>query len=100
MVKLLLAQHSVDVNIKDNESGTPLMYAALQGDALVEVVKLLLAQDGVDATGVDHEGKGATHYAEEKGHEEIVRLLEQRGVERITSRRASSSSSDDSSMSM
>ncbi|PTB55274.1 hypothetical protein M431DRAFT_43331, partial [Trichoderma harzianum CBS 226.95] len=46
IVKLLLDEEDIDVNMKNNYNQTPLWWAARNGD--VETVKLLLARKEID----------------------------------------------------
>jgi len=54
LVKQLLAQDNIDVNLMDRHGQTPLFYAALRGREAV--VKLLLAQNNIDVNLGDRDG--------------------------------------------
>lgn len=69
-----LLDAGADINAVDNGEGfTPLMMAAAEGN--VEVVKVLL-KAGADKSMVDIDNEDAKHFARQKGHFEIVKLLE------------------------
>jgi ankyrin repeat protein len=65
----LLLKAGADVNARDNEGKTPLMYAK---DA--EAVEILL-QTGSEINAVDHAGKTALDYARMQGNPEIAEVL-------------------------
>src|ERR1700722_11774335 len=73
VVKMLLVQDGIDVNMKDFEGQTPLLLAAKHGhDA---VIKLLLARDGIDVNAKNWQGWTALTFAAENGYELVVKLL-------------------------
>ena len=79
VVKLLLAA-KVDVNAKNKDGGTALMFAA--GEGHTEVIKLLLASKAdVSAVVTDgkFKGKTALQFAKDKGHLDTAKLIEQAG---------------------
>ena len=63
----------IDVNEKDKNSLTPLMYAVAIGDR--ESVKLML-ENGADRNVVDIHGYTAISYAKDLGYKEIIDLLQ------------------------
>lgn len=64
------------VNVPHLGGGTPLHTAAFTGDAAV--ARLLLAR-GADPMARTDDGKTAVDVARERGHEDLARLLEERG---------------------
>lgn len=78
-VRLLLEQSSVDINLINNLGWTALMEAVLlstPGKIQQQIVAVLLEQ-GADASIPDNEGISALEHAQNKGYDEIVRLLQQ-----------------------
>ena len=73
VVKLLLANDSVDANSADNTGRTPLWWAAVNRH--IAVVKLLLANAGVDANCKDNIGATPLQWAAGLGHKAVVALL-------------------------
>ncbi len=72
-VKLLLSK-GAEINLQGRTEGfTALMMAAAEGQ--LEVVRLLLAH-GASAAIIDRDGDTAEKFAREKGHTEVLRLLE------------------------
>jgi ankyrin repeat protein len=61
MAKAILAKDNVDVNLKNNDGTTALMFA-LEKDRQ-DVVKILLARDDVDVALQDNEGRTALMFA-------------------------------------
>ncbi|KAH6712997.1 hypothetical protein BKA61DRAFT_633142 [Leptodontidium sp. MPI-SDFR-AT-0119] len=66
-------QNSIDVNSKDKDGWTPLIWAAQNGHEAV--VKLLLATEGVDINSKDKDGRTPLIWAARNGHEAVVKLL-------------------------
>ena len=75
-VNALLAK-GAEVNAKDKDGRTALMYAA--GNGHTETVETLLAK-GAEVNAEDKGGRTALMYATWKGHTKIVRLLKQAGA--------------------
>ena len=73
MVKLLLAQEGIGVNIRQTDQVTPLQAAA--GLGYVEIAKLLLDCEDIDANLADSLGLSPLHYAVRKNYEVIVQML-------------------------
>ncbi len=74
LVKLLLAQDSMEVNSKDSAGRTPLCWAV--GSGSEEVVKLLLARGDVEADSKDSAGRTPLFYAvARRGSAEEMALL-------------------------
>jgi len=73
VVRMLLAQDDVDVDLKDNNGRTPLSWATENRHEAV--VRLLLEQDDVDVNSKDINGRTPLLWAAENGHEAVVRLL-------------------------
>lgn len=73
VVKRLLTTGKVDIDIKDNNSRTPLSWAAKQGHEAI--VKLLLATGKVDVDAKDHNGRTPLSWAAKNGREAVVKLL-------------------------
>jgi len=71
VTKLLLAQHDIDVNSKDEYSHSPLLYATQYRH--LEVMKLLLARDDIDVNSKDNWGLQPIAYA--GGCSKIVELF-------------------------
>jgi len=77
LVKLLL-ERGADVNLRDKETeATALIAAAHQGH--VQVVEVLL-QKGADISAKDKTGKTALSEATRYNHEDVVKLLKERGA--------------------
>jgi ankyrin repeat protein len=77
-VKLLLDK-GAEVNLQGTAEGfTALMMAAAEGQ--LDVVRLLLAR-GASAAIIDRDGDTAEKFAREKGHSEVLKLLETPPVE-------------------
>ena len=68
----------VDVNAKDEDGGTPLLYATLSGHK--EVAELLIAK-GADVNAKNEDGHTPLHYAAVMGHKEIAELLIAKGAD-------------------
>ena len=75
-VQALLAK-GADVNAKDNDGFTALMWAAFYDRT--ETVQALLAK-GADVNAKENHGATALMGAKRKGHKEIVRILKQSGA--------------------
>ena len=73
MVRLLLDQEGVGVNIRQKDQATPLQAAASLGYA--EIVKLLLGCEDIDANLADNFGLSPLHCAVRKNYEVIVQML-------------------------
>jgi hypothetical protein len=68
-----LLEKTVDIDVRDTNSRTPLSWAAERGhDAIVQ---FLLATGKVDVDSMDSDGRTALSYAAEQGHEAIVQFL-------------------------
>lgn len=75
VVKLLLAQDDIDMNLPDLDGQTPLAWAACNGHS--SVVNLLLERDELRADMVDLDGNTALSWAAANGHfKVVVSLLE------------------------
>jgi ankyrin repeat protein len=61
MMKLLLAQDDIQVNLKDKYSHSPLSYAAKNGH--LEAVKLLMARDDIEVNLKGKHGGSPLSYA-------------------------------------
>jgi ankyrin repeat protein len=70
-VKQLLKE-GVDVNTKDEDGWTALMYACLKGE---KKVAEFLIEKGVDVNAKDKNGRTALMIAKENGYDEIFKLL-------------------------
>jgi len=68
-----LIEHGADVNAVNNNGTTPLIFAAMYNK--INSVKLLLSKE-VDVTIKDIEGKTALNYAQQKGFNDIIDLLQ------------------------
>ncbi|RMI97935.1 hypothetical protein CDV36_016175 [Fusarium kuroshium] len=73
MVKLQLATGKFDIDAKDHDGSTLLLYASRHGHEAI--VKLLLATGVVDIGTTDNSGRTPLSCAVEGGHEPIVKLL-------------------------
>ena len=73
VVKLLLAQDTVDSDSKSNGGRTPLSWAAVNGHEAV--VELLLAQVRVDPDPKSNSGWTPLSLAARQGHSDVVKLL-------------------------
>ena len=82
----MIKSDGVDINARDNEGKTPLMWAAQNGEE--DAVRLLIKRDGVDIGATDNEGETALSLAVEgvktcpgwkrRKYRAIVRLLNAR----------------------
>jgi len=79
ILKLLLAEDGVDVNLKGPEGTTALYWAACSGD--MEIVELLLAQDDVNVNLEDTSYETPLSMAAEDGYSAIVERLLARGAD-------------------
>jgi len=77
VVELLLA-HGADVNARDNDGKTPLIFAALSGNK--DVVELLLAH-GADANARDSEDWTPLLWAASDGYTDVVEFLLAHGAD-------------------
>jgi ankyrin repeat protein len=75
-VKVLL-ENGADVNAKDNDGGTALMWAARRG--YVDVVVLLLVQRA-DVNSRNKNGETALMWAAREGNPDVVNLLKAHGA--------------------
>ncbi|KAL5327092.1 hypothetical protein ACEPPN_004783 [Leptodophora sp. 'Broadleaf-Isolate-01'] len=78
VVKLLLETGRADVNSKDYDSQTLLLWAVKEGHEAV--VKLLL-EKGAQIEGTDNYGRTPLSWATEEGHEAVVKLLLEKGAQ-------------------
>jgi ankyrin repeat protein len=70
----LLLRKGADVNVQGKTEGfTALMMAAAEGQ--IEVVRVLLL-NGASIDVIDRDGDTAKKFAREKGHTEVLKLLE------------------------
>ncbi len=72
LVVRLLVDHGADVNARDDEENTPLLWAALMG--FTEVAEFFLAK-GADVNAKDESDRTPLHWAASTGHKESVDLL-------------------------
>jgi ankyrin repeat protein len=84
IVKFLLQQNNIDVNIQRKNGGTAL-YMASRGGHL-DVVRALLQHNKVDVNAERDDGTTALDVARFEGHANIVRLLEKYVQEEAESR--------------
>ena len=75
-VKALL-EAGADLEAKDNNGRTALMFAALNGDT--ETAKAL-SEAGADLEAKNNNGRTALMFAADQGHTEIVELLKEAGA--------------------
>ncbi|MDR3340661.1 MAG: ankyrin repeat domain-containing protein [Candidatus Symbiothrix sp.] len=73
-----LLEKGADVNAKDKNNTTALMFASAKGNT--EMVKLLL-EKGADLAAKDEDEKTALAYASGEGHTEIVKTLLEKGAD-------------------
>jgi ankyrin repeat protein len=74
----VLLEHEADVNLKANDGSTALMLAASSGGS--DLARALLSK-GADVTAKFRKsGKTALDLAKERGHTEIVALLQAAGA--------------------
>jgi len=74
VARLLLA-HGVDVNARDKAGSTPLHLASRQEASGTLAVARALLEHGADIGAKDDEGRTAFQVAEERGHDEMIKLL-------------------------
>ncbi|EPE06410.1 ankyrin repeat protein [Ophiostoma piceae UAMH 11346] len=77
-VAQLLLDKGADVEAKDNNSRTPLSYAASQG---YEALARLLLDKGADIDAKDDNGQTPLSYAASQGYEALARLLLDKGAD-------------------
>mmetsp|Transcript_37597 Transcript_37597/g.57604 ORF Transcript_37597/g.57604 Transcript_37597/m.57604 type:complete len:378 (-) Transcript_37597:385-1518(-) len=82
LVKLLIINGSASVDSPSPKGCTPLLYAARGGYA--EVVRFLLHR-GASPLVQDHAGGTVLHHAIEKGHTEVLSVLQEQGIDVHTS---------------
>lgn len=82
---IALLKNSVSVNASNSKEKTALMYAAEYGN--VELVQQLLS-NGAQADKRDYQGNSARSLAQDKGHDDVLRLL---GVETNGTKKSDSS---------
>ena len=73
-----LIDAGADVNARDIDGWTPLMYAALNGHT--EIVELLI-ESGADVNAEDNNGQTVLMFATRGGHTEIVEILIKAGAD-------------------
>lgn len=78
-VVTLLVEKGADLNIKDDEDSTPLLWAACRGK--IAVVKEFLSLEGVELDAQDYMGITALGWAVGRGYEEISMLLLDHGAD-------------------
>ncbi len=69
-----LLDHGATINARDSHGSTTLMYASFFG---VETIVKLLLSLGADARITNNSGESALSIAQDKGHAQIIALLEQ-----------------------
>ena len=88
MVKVLLKANPDLVNSKDNNSATPLHYAAAMGYR--DVAELLLANKA-DVNAKDNKGNTPLHVAVDNGYKDVAELLLQHDGQDMTAHDATNS---------
>lgn len=73
VVRLLLQQHEIDINIKTDRGSTALILAAATGN--YALVRLLLEHNTIDINAVDDRQQTAHAWAARKGYAKILKLL-------------------------
>ena len=73
VVTALIEMQGCDINQRDGEGYTPLIWAARQGNQ--GTVMLLLTRDDINPDKPDNDGQTPLHWASVNGHEGVVRLL-------------------------
>ncbi|KAK4243163.1 ankyrin repeat-containing domain protein [Corynascus novoguineensis] len=73
VVQMLLDRGKVDVNPKDNDGWTPLLWAAMNGHEVV--VQMLLDTGKVDVNSKDKDGQTPLSLAARNGYEVVVKML-------------------------
>lgn len=80
IVKILLDSGEADINIKDSDYETPLIFASMAGDT--NIVELLLKYDQqIDINAIDRWGMNALMCACHRDHVRIVNLLLEHGAD-------------------
>ena len=74
----LLLEHKASVSPTDNDGGTPLHFAAMQGH---DAVAVLLIEHAADISVQNTEGMSALHFAVLQGHVALAALLLQHGAD-------------------
>jgi ankyrin repeat protein len=75
IVKLLLVQPGIDLNVPDSNENTPIIHAACFGHT--EIVKLLLTHPAIDIKKIGRFKKNPLQYALANGHTDIVHILQE-----------------------
>jgi hypothetical protein len=73
IVKLLINNDDVDINMADRDSRTPLMHAAINGKD--DVAKLLISKDQIEINCRDKRGCTPLIWATIKGHRNVAEVL-------------------------
>lgn len=76
-MKLLLANNAIDLNFKDNDSGTPLSWAVIKGQK--EMVQILL-ENNFDFDAKNGCGSTALQLASFRYHRDVEQLLIETGA--------------------
>jgi ankyrin repeat protein len=74
----LLLEHGADINGQDRSGWTTLHWVSIKG--ALEVVVRLLLEHGAGVEVKDNSGRTALEFAATRGHDKIVKLLQEHGA--------------------
>jgi ankyrin repeat protein len=74
----MLLDKGADIEAKDKDGWTPLLYAAV---TMHEAIVRMLLDKGADVEAKNEDGRTPLLYAAERGHEAVVRMLLDKGAD-------------------
>ncbi|HET9843375.1 MAG TPA: ankyrin repeat domain-containing protein, partial [Gammaproteobacteria bacterium] len=75
LVRKLITEFHVDVNIQDNLDYKPILYHAIKNDRCFEIIRLLVQEGKAETHILDKNGNNLLHIAVQKNQIDTVRLL-------------------------